>query len=77
MMDYSIHYRNSALCRVPNILPSVFFSHSTKTITDKMFVEYSLPGFAECKVVFAECLGHSTKNTSLVVIPQTKHAVKV
>jgi hypothetical protein len=40
---------------------------------DKMFVEYSLSsvtlgkGFVECKMVFAECLGHSTKSLCPVV----------
>jgi hypothetical protein len=42
---------------------------------DKIFVEYSLlsvtlgKGFAECKMVFAECLRHLAKNASPVVVP--------
>jgi hypothetical protein len=41
---------------------------------DKIFVECSLPsvtlgkGFAECKIVFTECLRHSAKNAIPVVI---------
>jgi hypothetical protein len=40
---------------------------------DKMFAEYALQSvaldkvFAECKMVFADCLRHSTKNTIPVV----------
>lgn len=49
------HYLNSAICRVPNNLPSIFFEHSTK----KLFTEY--------KIAFAQCMRHSTKKMSPVV----------
>jgi hypothetical protein len=45
--------------------------------TDKTIVECSMPSvtvgkdFAECKKAFVECLEHSTKNASLVVLVQS------
>jgi hypothetical protein len=44
-----------------------------ESFADRIFAEYSLPSvtldkdFTECKIVFAECLKHSAKNTSPVV----------
>jgi hypothetical protein len=66
------HYRvlfdtRQRLCRVSEKVIG------KEPFADKMFAEYSLPsvklgkGIAECKMAFAECLRHSTKNAILVV----------
>jgi hypothetical protein len=47
-----------------------------KLFDDEIFAECSLSsvtlgkGFVECKIVFAECLRHSAKNTISVVVKQ-------
>lgn len=49
-----MHYRNSTLCRMSNILSGVFWDSAKKL-------------FAKCKIAFAKCSRHSVKNLCPIV----------